>query len=93
MNYMFLRLILVWNHLIVLLDTTVPNGDSRTWYIEEEGTPSIPKMWGKWNIIVDIENNNKMWSVKELKHVSNPQFKEFQTIMKKKILEIIIIFI
>ena len=52
-----------------------PNGSSKTWYIEEEGKPSIPKMWGKWNI-VDIENNNKMWSTKELKHVSAPQFKK-----------------
>ena len=52
-----------------------PNASSKTWYIEEEGIPSIPKMWGKWNI-VDIENNNKMWKTEDLKHVVNPQFKK-----------------
>ena len=41
-------------------------------------------MWGKWNI-VDIENNNKMWSVKELNYVSNPQFKkEFANYYEEK---------
>lgn len=50
-----------------------PNGSSRTWYLEETGEISIPKMWGKWNVF-DTENGNKLFSQNVFKELVLPHF-------------------
>lgn len=50
-----------------------PNGSSRTWYLEETGEISIPKMWGKWNVF-DTENNNKLFNQNVFKELVLPHF-------------------
>lgn len=50
-----------------------PNGSSKTWYLEETGEISIPKMWGKWNVF-DTENNNKLFSQNVFKELVLPHF-------------------
>ena len=50
-----------------------PNGSSRTWYLEETGQISIPKMWGNWNVF-DSENNNKLFNQNVFKELVLPHF-------------------
>jgi nucleoside-diphosphate-sugar epimerase len=50
-----------------------PNGSSRTWYLEETGEISVPKMWGNWNVF-DTENNNKLFNQNVFKELVLPHF-------------------
>jgi nucleoside-diphosphate-sugar epimerase len=34
-----------------ILDFNRPATSSKTWYLEEEGKISIPKLWGEWNVL------------------------------------------
>jgi len=50
-----------------------PNGSSRTWYLEETGTMTIPKMWGNWNVF-NTEKNNKLFNQSVFKELVTPSF-------------------
>lgn len=50
-----------------------PNGSSKTWYLEEEGHISIPKMWGSWNVIDDATNS--IMNVQTFKLQTFPAFR------------------
>jgi nucleoside-diphosphate-sugar epimerase len=51
-----------------------PNGSSKTWYLEEEGKVSLPKMWGEWNII--DEETKSMFDTGYLKNQIHPPFRD-----------------
>lgn len=55
-----------------IFDYWRPNGSSKTWYLEEEGKLSIPKMWGDWNLI--HYQTKKMFDKKFLKDTIFPSF-------------------
>lgn len=57
-----------------LLNYYRPNGSSKTWYLEEEGKLSIPKMWGEWNII--DEATNSMFNHGNIKTIIHPPFRD-----------------
>ena len=50
-----------------------PNGSSKTWYLEELGEISIPKMWGTWNVF-DTENGYKLFNQSVFKEMVMPHF-------------------
>lgn len=65
-----------------ILKHSRPNGSSASWYLEEEGKISIPKMWGNWNIIDDT--NNSLFGYGFLKQQIHPPFRSENVIWKSK---------
>ena len=51
------------------------NGASKSWYLQEEGMFSYPKMWGIWNL-VNIEDNNKVWGHNVIRENITPLYSD-----------------
>jgi hypothetical protein len=57
-----------------ILDYYRPNGSSKTWYIKESKTISIPHTMGLWNIFTE---DGEMFEINQLKPPITPKFNNF----------------
>jgi hypothetical protein len=58
-----------------------PNGSSKTWYLKELKTLSIPLMWGRWNVFTE---DGEMFENGHIKYQTTPNHSNLITYLPKE---------